>query len=313
MATKTPTWILTLRRDLRLQNGEGWYVKDVRGRIQLAYRFTDGTQTTCTLELPWAGSSKLGVLQVAAAAKPLVEGGKSLKDAVALIARSEGIAEAGSTSWPKVAELFHQYKVGSGELSKERTWHRNYRLRIARAVELLTGKPRPTGGAGLLQALVDRYYPGGKSAGQTDRRLQIQYVVQMLKFAVEEQGADARWLPPADLSRFVGVKQTGHTMGHLHLRRPDFTAFGGYHRSAVAHRRGPGGLLRAEAGGARLPHPCRGCPALHLCQAHGPQAPGHPAARDPGPGSCRPRGAERQHAGGATGAQAAGPASWVPW
>jgi integrase len=79
-------------------------------------------------------------------------------------------------------------------------------------VELLTGKPRPTGGAGLLQALVDRHYPKGKSAGQTDRRLQIQYVAQLLKFAVEEQGTDARWLPPADLRRFVGVKQKGHTM-----------------------------------------------------------------------------------------------------
>jgi hypothetical protein len=211
MAAKTPTWILTLRRDLRLQNGEGWYVKDVRGRIQLAYRFADGTQTTCTLELSWAGSSKLGLLQIAAAAKSLVESGKSLKDAVALIARSEGITEAGTTSWPRVAELFHQHKVGGGEVS-ERTFHRNYRLRIARALELLTGKSRPTGGSGLLQALVDRHYPNGKGAGQTDRRLQIQYVAQLLKFAVEEQGADARWLPPADLRRFVGVKQKGHTM-----------------------------------------------------------------------------------------------------
>jgi integrase len=208
---KAPTWIATLRRDLRLQNGEGWYAKDVRGRIQLAYRFADSTQTTCTLELPWAGSSKLPLLQAAAAAKPLVEAGKSLKEAIALIARCEGITEKGATNWPRVAELFHQHKVGSGEIS-ERTWTRNYRLRISRAVELLAGKQRPTGGPGLMQALVDQHFAGGKGAGETDRRLQIQYVGQFLTFAVQEQGADSRWLPPADLRRFVGVKQKGHTM-----------------------------------------------------------------------------------------------------
>jgi len=208
---KAPTWIATLRRDLRLQNGEGWYAKDVRGRIQLAYRFADGTQTTCILELPWAGSSKLPMLQAAAAAKPLVEAGKSLKEAIALIARSEGITEKGATNWPRVAELFQQHKVGSGQTS-ERTWDRNYRLRISRAVAILTGKQRPTGGAGLMQALVDQHFPGGKGAGETDRRLQIQYIGQFLTFAVQEQGADARWLPPADLSRYVGVKQKGHTM-----------------------------------------------------------------------------------------------------
>jgi hypothetical protein len=209
--TKTPTWIQTLRKDLRLQNGEGWYAKDVRGRIQLAYRFADGTQTTCTLDLPWAGSSKLPMLQAAAAAKPLVEAGKSLKEAIALIARSEGITEGGATNWPRVAELFHQHKVGSGAI-KEGTWDNNYRLRIDRAVTVLTGRSKPTSGPGLLQALVDTYFPGGRAAGETDRRLQMQYVAQMLRFAVKEQGADARWLPPADLKPFSGIKQAGHTM-----------------------------------------------------------------------------------------------------
>ena len=201
-----------MRTALRGQCGEGWSVRDIRGRIQLSIRFDDGQRTTVVLPLPWAGSSQAKLLQLADQMKPLVAGGKTAAEALALITAGEANTLApGITNWMRVAELFQQHKVGSGEVS-ERTWHRNWRLRIDRAVSVLTSKPAPTGGAGVLRALAERHFPSGKGAGSTDRRLQMQYAAAFLRWAVAEQGADPRWLPPTDLKALVGVKQKGHTM-----------------------------------------------------------------------------------------------------
>lgn len=212
MAKKSPTWITTIRTALRGQCGEGWSVRDIRGNIQITVRFKDGQRTTAVTDLPWAGSSQAKLLQLADQMKPLVAGGKSAKEAYELIGRSaEVTTSTGATNWARIAELFQAHKIGSGEVV-ERTWHRNWRLRIERTVMVLTGKPAPTGGAGVLTALRDRHFPSGKGAGGTDRRLQMQYAAAFLKWAVAEQGADPRWLPPTELKTLVGIKQKGHTM-----------------------------------------------------------------------------------------------------
>jgi integrase len=202
-----------MRAALRGQCGEGWSVRDIRGRIQLSIRFEDGQRTTVVLDLPWAGTSQAKLLQLADQIKPLVAGGKNAAEAYALIGRGEETTTpAGATNWALVADLFREHKLSTGQLAKEHTWDNNWRLRIHRAVELLTSKPTPTGGANLLQALVRKHFPSGKGAGGTDRRLQVQYVSAFLRWAVDQQGVDPRWLPPADLKPLVGVKQKGQIL-----------------------------------------------------------------------------------------------------
>jgi integrase len=208
--TKSPNWISSMRTALRGQCGEGWSVRDIRGRIQLSVRFDDGARSTTVLDLPWAGTSQAPLLVIAAAAKPLVLDGKSLGEAVEVLVTGEASnIGKGPTKWAKVAEKFHAFKVSSGQLASERSWHRNYRAPIERALAVLAGKPTPTSGRGLLQKLVELH---GGEPGSTGRRLRIQYVAQMLRYAVDDEGAEARWLPPTNLVPFIGVKPAGHVM-----------------------------------------------------------------------------------------------------
>ena len=64
---KNPPWVKTLRTGLHGQNGEGWTVREIRGRIQLSVRFDDGQRSTVVLELPWAGTSQAALLTTASA------------------------------------------------------------------------------------------------------------------------------------------------------------------------------------------------------------------------------------------------------
>ncbi len=60
MAVKrSPAWVGAMRKGLMGQNGEGWTLRDIRGRIQLTVRFEDGQRTSLVLDLPWAGTSQL--------------------------------------------------------------------------------------------------------------------------------------------------------------------------------------------------------------------------------------------------------------
>ena len=54
----------------------------------------------------------------------------------------------------------------------------------------------------LLKRLVDNY---GGEPGSTSRRFRIQYAAEFLRFAFK-QGADKRWMPPNDLTEFIGGK-----------------------------------------------------------------------------------------------------------
>ena len=205
MHTKTPEWVTTMRKALRQDSGDGWMVRDIRGRIQLTYRFEDGQRSSAVTTLPWVGSSHRELLALAARIKPMVATGKTVKEAADLVAGAPTSTD-GATDWPVVAEAFRKHKLNSGAVS-ERTWRRNYSRHVERAVALLTTKPKPTSGPGLLKAMVETHFPDGKGAGLTDRRTCIQYLAQMLRFSVADCGADQRWLPPADLKLLIGMRE----------------------------------------------------------------------------------------------------------
>ena len=144
-----PTWVKSLRIDLRSHtpHGAGWSAFEHKGNTRLTYRFADGQRSSCVTEIPWSSTNKLRILNLCSSAVDLLEDGKTLADAIKLIERADASTTGGATNWPHLAQLFYEHKTGSGQIS-ERTWKRNYRLRIDRAVEILTGSPAPTGGKG---------------------------------------------------------------------------------------------------------------------------------------------------------------------
>lgn len=203
-AKKTPKWVGAIRAGLRGQNGDGWTVRDIRGRIQLGVRFEDGQRSSVVLDLPWAGTSQAALLTTAAAIKERMAKGLSLHAAYELETVKEGVQHGGQLNWQVVAERFQAKKLGTGEIS-ERTWRRMYRTPVAQTLASLSAKPRPTNAQGVLEALVEAH---GGDPGSRGRQVRLQYASQLLRFAVEDCGADARWSPPEDLSDLVGRKTT---------------------------------------------------------------------------------------------------------
>lgn len=207
--SSAPDWVAALRHGLRGQVGKGWSIRPIRGCIQITCRFTDGKRTSVVTDLPWSGSSQAKLLAVAERLKDRVYAGESLGSAYEAISAAVGTQDAcGLTDWAVVAERFRAFKIQSGAVS-ERTWHRNYKLPIERALLVLNGRPAPISGSTLLQTLVTKY---PMQPGSTARRLLVQYVSQFLRFAVDRQGIEQRWLPPADLLHLTGIKQKGQVL-----------------------------------------------------------------------------------------------------
>lgn len=202
---KIPTWLKSLRGSLKAM-GKGWTVAEHNGRVRLCVRFADGQRQAVVTDLPWASQSTGPTVALVASLRDRMhDAGIGLRAAYDLDQASEDVSRQGQTNWPAVVEQFQRFKINSGAVS-ERTWHRNYRTPMDRAVEVLTSSPRPTNAREVLDGLVARF---GGEPGTTGRRLRIQYVSQMLSFAVAKAGADQRWMPPTDLKEWIGIKTKG--------------------------------------------------------------------------------------------------------
>ena len=205
---KAPAWVKGMRQSLAGQNGEGWMVRDIRGRIQLTCRFVDGQRSSVVLELPWAGTSQAQLLTTAEKLKALMIQGRGLKEAHNLLTRSSGASTAaGEMDWTAMVEDFRNSKVETGAI-KATTWKKMYAPEMRHLLLSMEARPRPVNSKTLLQRLVGV----GGAPGSDGRKHRIQYASQLLKHAVNECAADPRWMPPADLKPFVGSKPKGTTL-----------------------------------------------------------------------------------------------------
>lgn len=204
---KTPAWVASMRAGLAGSNGEGWTVRDIRGRIQLSVRFEDGQRTSLVLDLPWAGTSHADLLNTASRLKALMlDKGLGLREAYGLILGAEGTqAPAGGLNWPEVVRRFEEFKVGSGAV-KASNWHEMYQPVMNQVLKAFSATPRPVNSKVLLERLVASH---GGAPGSRGRQLRVQYTAQLLRFAVDKCAADQRWQPPASLKLYVGIRSQG--------------------------------------------------------------------------------------------------------
>ena len=205
---KAPAWVKGMRQALTGLAGEGWMVRDIRGRIQLTVRFDDGQRSSVVLEPPWAGTSQAALLTTAEKLKALMSQGRGLKEAHQLLAKSTvSTTIAGDTDWTAIVEDFRKAKVESGGI-KPTTWRRMYQPEMNHLLTALATKPKPVNSKTLLQRLVGV----GGEPGSDGRKHRIQYAAQLLRHAVNECAADPRWEPPSNLKPFVGSKPKGTTL-----------------------------------------------------------------------------------------------------
>lgn len=209
-AKRAPAWVGAMRQGLTGLNGEGWTVRDIRGRIQLSVRFEDGQRTSLVMALPWAGTSQADLLSTAAKLKMLMlKQGLGLREAYGLLRGAQGAeTQAGELNWHEVVRRFEAFKVGSGAV-KASNYREMYEPVMQQVLAAFSVQPHPVNSRVLLERLVEAH---GGEPGSRGRQLRMQYTAQLLRFAVNECAAQERWVPPANLKPFVGVRTRGREL-----------------------------------------------------------------------------------------------------
>ena len=214
MPRSTPArWVTSLRTAVAGEFPKGWLLSEQSGRIKLTIKYSDGTRSSGMLPIPWEPACVTPALNALGSIRASVEAGRPLKEAIALLAASaEGDAPVtpGAINWPLMVERFKYQKLSSGALAKTSTWDVNYGPSMRQVVEVMSARSAPKTGKQLLQALVDKH---GGTPGSRGRQVRLQQAAQLLRFAVEEAGAESRWLPPASIRELVGAKPAAHNAG----------------------------------------------------------------------------------------------------
>ena len=217
MSDKPSKWIASLREEIRDECGEGWMVRGIgKGlvqKVQLTVRFEDGNRTSIVLGpkaksdpdfVPWVGTSAGWILKICTDISLIMKSeGKNLADSYELVKQKNESGLNCGLDWDQLARKFKSHKISNGNKGA-RVWNRNYRTPIDRTVLIITGEPPVSSGFTVLKTLVERH---GGEPGSASRRLRIQYAAEFLRFAFKN-GANRSWLPPEDLTKFIGEKAT---------------------------------------------------------------------------------------------------------
>jgi len=193
--------VSTLRAAIKQQHGFGWSIRDKGGKVQLTHRFDDGTRSSVTLDCAWDPDATSEVLALLPEIRCRMESRQlGLKEAYDLL-RAPAAGQEERLDWQLLMARFEAYKVAHTGAVSSRTWDSMYAPVMRQVLEAVAAKPVPRDARSLLGALRDRC---GGEPGSRGRKLRMQYACQLLRFAVSELGASQRWLPPQDITPFVG-------------------------------------------------------------------------------------------------------------
>lgn len=210
MPSARPRWVQTLRDALKQEHGFGWNVREISGRVQLTRRFPDRTRSSVVLDIPWTSECITPVLATVHGIRVrMEEQGLSLSEAYSLLGSPKSINQS-SLDWGLVIDRFEKYKVHDTGDVKDSTYAAAYRPIMKQVLNSLSTKPVPRDAKALLSRLRDSY---GGAPGSRARQLRIQYTSQLLRFAVNELGAQERWVPPSDLKQFIGKPSSDNGFG----------------------------------------------------------------------------------------------------
>ena len=215
MPDQPSKWITSLRKQIREECGEGWMVRGIGNglvqKVQLTVRFEDGNRASIVLGpkakqdpdfVPWVGTSAGWILQMAKDISLTMKSeAKDLAAAYELVKQRKDSHLHKSLDWEELAKKFKTYKTSNSNKGS-RVWNRNYRTPIDRTLRILNSDPYVSNGYTVLKALVRLH---GGEPGSASRRFRIQYAAEFLRFAFKN-GANRSWLPPEDLSTFIGKK-----------------------------------------------------------------------------------------------------------
>lgn len=206
MGVTPPPWVASLRALLKISHGFGWTVREIHGRFQLNHRYPDGSRSSAVLDLPWSPEAATAVaVRVQEIRNRMESQGLGLREAADLL-QAPAAAVQGAIDWADLVERFRKHKVSdTGDVAAV-TFEAVYVPILRQVQEVMATKPIPRDGRALLGALRDRY---GGEPGSRGRQIRLQHTAQLLRFAVSNMGHPDRWLPPDDLTAFIGRRPKG--------------------------------------------------------------------------------------------------------
>lgn len=215
-AAQAPKWVKVLRDAVKQEHGFGWSLRDKNGKVQLTRRFEDGTRSAVVLDLPWNSGSTSEVLGLLPEIRSRMESQRlGLAEAYDLLRGPNG-GRAERMDWELAVSRFERHKTSDTGEAKASTYQRMYAPVMGQVLEAMAAKPVPRDGRALLASLRDRC---GGEPGSRGRKLRMQYTAALLRYAVTELGAAERWLPPNDLTPFIGKpSQTTQRQGSTPLK-----------------------------------------------------------------------------------------------
>ena len=206
VGSRSDQWALELRKLIKREHGFGWNIREISGKVQLARRFEDGSRSAVVLDVPWNAACATEVLGLLKEIRDRMEQQRlGLREAYDLL-QGPATGQQSRLDWSVAAERFRDHKTTHTGATKPQTFDRMYAPVVRQVLAAMAHKPLPRDGRTLLGSLRDRH---GGEPGSRGRRLRIEYAAQLLRFAVKEQGAPERWLPPEDLLPFIGRPQAG--------------------------------------------------------------------------------------------------------
>lgn len=189
------SWENQLRKLLKREHGRGWSIGEQSNKVKLSYRNEDGERRSVMLDVPWAVSSSTAIAnEVAVIRACMTERGLGLREAHERCRASEGrMAGHGvvvsSTDWQQIAKKFLESRSGNRKHTTRTT-----AVRIQKALQTLSLKPKPTDGPSLMTAYAQQHLDNCAAGGE-GRKRHLADVAALLRYGVERCGASQRWMP----------------------------------------------------------------------------------------------------------------------
>lgn len=200
-------WDQRLRRRLKDQHGFGLRLREKNGRTQFALRSTDGAGEYVVLPFAFLPANQEAIsAAIAHLLGTMREQGITLREAhrrcfpIGSVTQEKTealIRGVDHIEWGVIAEAFLESRRDN-----RITTRRDTARRIQKALEVLRTKPAPRDGASLMTAYAAQYFAHTPEGGQGRKRHLVD-LAAFLRFAVQERGVPAVWLPLEGLKREV--------------------------------------------------------------------------------------------------------------
>ncbi len=181
-----PDWLRLLRATIKRDHGLGWLIVEQADKVKFIRR-RGSESSTFVSNIPWGLSCTSEVIQTIGQLRELMETrGLTLAQAGKLTQNKEGSSDI---NWENAAKDFLALKAGHRTFTRQIT-----ETRIKKVLRTLNASPRPTNAQALYNEYAKVYFHRCPEGG-VGRRRHFGDMAAFLTHAVNECGADRKWLP----------------------------------------------------------------------------------------------------------------------